>query len=216
VLSGHIVVPTPTPARAPGLLFVHGFKSSQAGYHSRAHAVAAAIDAVCFTFDLGGHGASGGVLRDLTPRDHLADALAAFDHLRTRDEVDADRVGVCGASYGAYLAALLISERPVKRLLLRAPALYADDDVDVTFARQREGGEERSSTAVFAALHSFPGEILVVESEKDCVIPVRVIERYAASNPRASRVVIHGARHALEPRFEPVFVDLVCEWFRAL
>jgi hypothetical protein len=198
------------------LLFIHGYKSSQAAYYPRAQAVSADLGAVCFTFDLGGHGKSEGVLSDLTAREHLADVLAAFDILAGDDEVDARRIGACGASYGGYLAALLVSERPVKRLLLRAPASHADDHIDIPFGQQRTGQAGPRTDAAFTNLSSFRGEILVVESERDCVISPAVIERYVSSSPRASRVIILEARHALEPRFEQPFVDFVRNWFRAL
>jgi uncharacterized protein len=215
-LSGHVFHPRPKEGRRPGLLFIHGYESSQAGYHSRAKAVSARIGAVCFTFDLGGHGQSEGVLQDLTPREHLADALAAFDVLAGDPEVDGSRIGACGASYGGYLAALLVSERPVKRLLLRAPALYADDCIDVPIRRHGTMGAGMRTEAALTSLGSFHGETLVVESERDCVISPAVIRRYVSSSPRASRVVIPGAAHVLEARFEQQFVEIVRNWFEPL
>lgn len=156
---------------------------------------------------------SDGLLQELSPRDHLADVCAAFDFLAGLKQVDTTRIGVCGASYGGYLSALLISERPVKRLLLRAPAVYADEDVDVPIGQWARGGAGRPSTAAFERLRSFPGQVLVVESELDAVIPPSVIDRYVASSAFTSRVVIPGAGHALEPEFERPFLDLISGWF---
>src|ERR1700738_4340129 len=106
-LQGRIFRPTRAEQRPGGLLFIHGLHSDQAGYAVRAEAAVDALGVVCLTFDLIGHGHSPGVLDDLTPEDHLYDAIAAYDRLR--DQVDVARpIGVCGASYGACLAALLI------------------------------------------------------------------------------------------------------------
>lgn len=214
-LSGRLFRPVPTGARGPGMLFIHGLGSSQTGYFRRGEAVSRSLSAVCLTFDLGGHGDGGEAWRELTPHDHLQDVVAALDALRAGEDVDADRIGVCGASYGGYLAALLTSERPVKRLLLRAPAVYADDEIDVPIGRH-EGRANMLEAGVFTCLGAFRGDVLVVESQHDCVIPPSVIERYVASTPRASRVVIAGAGHALDPRFEPEFVKLIRDWFREL
>jgi uncharacterized protein len=211
-----VAVPEPTPKRAAGLLFVHGLGSSQSGYIARAEIVAAETGIVCLAFDLRGHGASGGVLPELSPREHLADLFVAFDYLAGLRGIDGDRIGLCGASYGAYLAALFVAERPVKRLLLRAPAVYADDDVDVPIGQLSGARPGRPSTVAFERLHAFPGEVLVVESELDTVIPRSLIDRYTASSPRAQRAVIHGAGHALEPQFERTFVEIICAWFRGL
>jgi esterase/lipase len=200
-LSGHVFLPAPAPDSAPGLLFAHGYKSSQASYRSRAEAVVDALGFVCLTFDFGGHGASEGKLDELGLNDHLADLVAAFDELARRDEVDKSRIGVAGASYGAYLAARLVTLRHVKRLLLRAPTLQPESG---------PGGD------VFAGLREFAGEILVVESEHDCVISPSVIERYVASSARAHRALLAGAEHGLAPEFEQPYGEIVREWFREL
>src|SRR5467141_2227572 len=57
----------------PGVLFIHGLGSGQSGYRPRGEATARALDAVCLTFDLGGHGDSSGVRDELNPLDHLQD-----------------------------------------------------------------------------------------------------------------------------------------------
>ena len=200
-LSGHVFLPAQALDPGPGVLFAHGYESSQVHYLPRAEALVGALGLVCLTFDFGGHGASEGNRQELGLTDHLADLVAAFDELAERDEVDESRIGVAGASYGAYLAARLVSERPVRRLLLRAPALQAESGA---------GGD------VFAGLREFPGEILVVESEHDDVIPHSVIERYAASSPRAHHVLLACAGHGLAPEFERPYGEIVREWFREL
>jgi pimeloyl-ACP methyl ester carboxylesterase len=217
LLSGRSFRPESTRTRKPGVVFIHGLGSSQAGYYPRAEAVSTALGADCITFDLGGHGDPAEAWRDLTPRDHLGDLVAAHDVLSSDKEVDASRIGACGASYGAYLAALLVSERPVKRLLLRAPALYRDEEIDVPIGRHGKAQTGDSpKAAVLTGLSAFRGEVLVVESGQDCVIPSSVIERYVSSSPRASRVVIPEAGHALEPRFEQTFIAIILSWFQEL
>jgi pimeloyl-ACP methyl ester carboxylesterase len=211
-----VAVPEPAPKRAAGLLFVHGLRSSQSSYIARAELVAAQAEVVCLAFDLAGHGTSGGVLAELRPRDHLADISVAYDYLAGLEQVDGDRIGLCGASYGGYLAALFVAERPVKRLLLRAPAVYADDAVELPIGEWHGAQPGRPAAVAFERLHAFPGDVLVVESELDTVIPRSLIDRYTASSPRAQRTVIHGAGHALEPKFEKAFVEIVCTWFRGL
>ena len=109
-----------TLGTGPGLLFIHGMHSSQANYRDRAERAVEGLGAVCLTFDLGGHGQSEGDHAKLSPHDHQGDCIAAFDTLADDPRVDASRTGVCGASYGGFLATHLASERNVARLLLRA------------------------------------------------------------------------------------------------
>jgi pimeloyl-ACP methyl ester carboxylesterase len=106
-----------------GVLFVHGQQSSQEGYKDRAKSVSHSLDAVCLTFDLSGHGQDSANFDRYTVYDHLQDVKAAYDSLISFGVVNPERVGVCGASYGGYLAALLTASRTVKRLVLRAPSL---------------------------------------------------------------------------------------------
>jgi pimeloyl-ACP methyl ester carboxylesterase len=191
----------PPPYCAPGVLFAHGYKSSQASYRPRAEALVDALGFVCLTFDFGGHGVSEGNIDDLGLNEHLTDLVASFDELARRDEVDGSRIGVAGASYGAYLAARLVTLRHVKRLLLRAPALHSEPG---------PGGD------VLAGLGEFAGEILVVQSTHDEVIPPSVIERYLASSSRAHCAKLVGAKHGLTPEFEQPYGEIVREWFREL
>src|SRR5215470_17977274 len=124
--------PVESSGKLPGLLFVHGFRSDQHNYQSRAEIAARELRTVGLTFDLSGHGTHGSAvdLQSLTPRNHAADVTAAYDALVRNPVVDGSRIGVCAASYGAYLAVLLTRHRAVSRLLLRAPAMREDDEYD--------------------------------------------------------------------------------------
>jgi pimeloyl-ACP methyl ester carboxylesterase len=189
-------------ASRPGILFVHGSGSDQSGFRPRAEAVVEATSGIALTFDLAGHGKSSDRGIPLTPvswSDHRLDALAAFDQLVSFPAVDPIRVGVCGASYGGYLAASLVSQRKIARLLLRAPALGED-------------GLPPSE------LRAFRGPVLIVESGRDAVIPHTTIEAYLeACGGRAQHVVMPSAGHALtEPAWKQGFIDLIVEWSKDL
>src|SRR5438105_1509152 len=93
ILHGKIVAPS-GDGGSKRLLFVHGLNSDQSGYLPRAAAASAALHALCLTFDLSGHGASSGVFDDLTPTDHLGDALAAYDYLVSLGDSTKAKVGV--------------------------------------------------------------------------------------------------------------------------
>jgi pimeloyl-ACP methyl ester carboxylesterase len=197
-----------------GLLFVHGYASDQIGYQSRAEAACRELGLMCFTFDLGGHGNSTGNRLELSRQDHLQDLIAAYDWLRAVRGVDPARIGVCGASYGAYLACMLISERPVKRLLLRAPALPGEESNDAPEERQQVN--EPANTAL-RNLRNFRGDTLVLESEADEVISHAVIDKYLAAASRCTHHVIPDAAHALvREEWNAAFIREILEWFRDL
>lgn len=74
----------------------------------------------------------------------------AYDALRGAEGVDPARIGVCGASYGGFLAALLSGLRDPKRLLIRAPALYPDDWLDLPLGSRGERPDAPHSQALEA------------------------------------------------------------------
>ena len=197
-------------------MFIHGLHSTQAGYGPRAEAAATELGATSLSFDLSGHGESEGDKHSITLREHLAEALLAYDTLCEAGDVDAERIGVAGASYGGYLAALLSGLRDPKRLLIRAPALYPDDWLDLPPGARGERPEVPHSQAL-QAIGRFAGEVLVLESEHDEVVPAAAVRAYVASAPNARHEMLAGAGHGLaEPEWEAAFVRWLLEWFRPL
>src|SRR4051812_7011637 len=193
----------------PGILLIHGLHSTQAGYGERAEALADELGAVCLTFDLGGHGESEGAQPALSLADHIGDVVAAYDRLVAERDVDPERVGVAGASYGGYLAAVLTARRPVARLAIRAPALYADADVPVPPAARTHRVDAARPNAALDAVRGFTGPFLVVESGRDGVVPAEMVHAYLRAAPDARHVVMAEAEHALlEPAWRAEFLAL--------
>jgi uncharacterized protein len=224
-ISGSLFVPEiPSPVESsgklPGLLFVHGFRSDQRNYQVRAETAAHKLRTVGLTFDLSGHGTSGSAidLQSLTPRHHVADVTAAYDTLILNPLVDGSRIGVCAASYGAYLAVLLTRHRAVSRLLLRAPAMREDDQYGAPLGGVVFGhADPSSSSRLTESLKTFEGEVLILESAADEVIPHSVIQAYLGASPKAQHVIIPEATHALtKPEQKERFLREILTFFGAL
>ena len=204
--------------RLPGILFIHGLNSDQSGYRVRAETASNNLNVACLTFDLSGHGKQGSTvkLETLTPRDHLADLRSAYDELSGCSFVDPNRIGVCGASYGAYLAVLLTRQRRVKRLLMRAPAMYSDAEYSKPLTGSHKSRVTPESMAI-SSLATFAGETLILESERDESIPHEVITAYLRACPRAGHQVIAGATHVLtKPEWREQFMRIILAFFRGL
>lgn len=182
-IAGTLISPAP---KVPGVLLVHGWGGSQQQYQQLAKDVAP-LRCVCLTFDLSGHVATKARRESVTREDNLADILAAYDFLATHPLVDPEAIAVVGSSYGGYLASILTSLRPVAWLALRAPALYKDIDWDMPkhqlhreqdlarYRQQRIGADENRALAACAA---FRGDVLLVESEHDKIVPHPVLTNY--------------------------------------
>src|ERR687885_1940536 len=108
-IPGTLVAPA---TAVPGFLFVQGWGSGQEEYLPRARRIAA-LGCLCLTFEPRGVARGDREHETVTREENLHDVLAAYDLLAGRPGVDGAAIGVVGASYGAYLAAVLCALRPV-------------------------------------------------------------------------------------------------------
>jgi uncharacterized protein len=208
-----------SPHPRPGILFAHGLGSDQKGYRTRAQVATRELDVACLTFDFSGHGqhALPGELEVLTPEDHLIDLSAAYDELARLSFVETTKIGVCAASYGAYIATLLTREKQVARLLLRAPAMYGDNDFRRPLAPGRNSRASASASMLTTSLAAFKGEVLILESGADDTIPPEVIAAYRVACPKAQHQVIADAAHRLtDPKWQEQFLQAIIDFFGKL
>jgi len=212
------------PATAmPGVLFVQGWGSGQEQYLARAREIAA-LGCVCLTFEPRGVARGDPEHETVTREENLRDLLAAYDVLAGQPAVDASAIGVVGSSYGGYLAAVLSSLRPVRWLALRVPALYKDEDWALPkqqlkkygLAAYRRLAISPDENRALGACAAFRGDVLIVESEHDDIIPHPVIANYMAAFEKARSLtyrVIKGADHGLsEEPWQQAFTTLLVNW----
>jgi esterase/lipase len=185
---------------------------------------------VCLTFDMRGHGASEGNHTVSSRKDFRDDVLAAYDFLVSQEEVDANRVIVIGSSFGSYMAALLSSKRKLAGLVLRVPADYRDEGFNEPLYDQRTQWEHSewkkqahgsSETAALCAVNAFRGDVLVVEAEKDEIVPAATVHSYvtATQNAKSTKhVVMKGAPHSISrfPEFQQEFKAIVIKWLEGI
>ena len=223
--GGHIAGTLIAPATTiPGVLCVHGWGGSQQQYLARAREIAA-LGCVSLTFDLRGHAKTEPQQSCVSREDNLRDVLAAYDELVNHPAVDESSIAVVGSSYGGYLAALLTTLRPVRWLALRVPALYEDDGwelpkkqlhkvTDLHAYRRRP--VRASENRALGACARFKGDVLIVESEHDDIIPHRTIENYVEACTHAHSLtyrVISGADHGLtQPACQRAYTELLVNW----
>ncbi len=208
----------------PGVLFIHGWGGSQEQFLAAGRALAD-LGCVCLTFDLRGHGRSAALRESVSREDNLRDVVAAYNTLVSQEGVDGSAIAVAGTSYGGYLAAILTSLRPVRWLALHAPALYKDrnwelpkrqlhHDLDLVGFRRRimEPEENRA----LSACEAFRGDVLLVESEHDEIVPHPAVGNYLGACLDVHSLtyrVLEGADHGLsEERWRQAYTTILVNW----
>ncbi|MDE1875141.1 MAG: prolyl oligopeptidase family serine peptidase [Patescibacteria group bacterium] len=237
-MSKYIKLPTGARARfvrAPGsrskqqpaVIIVHGWKSSspiaptssyaqlqqefrRIGYHSLV---------IC----LRGHAPSAGDLTKLARIDHFDDVDAGLDWLKSRRDVDIDRLGGYGVSYGAYILAVISSTEDLHQLAFRVPALYPDIGWHKPAIETVESPKLRSwrlkehsgrSCWALSALSHFGGRVQLVFSKHDEYMPPPVMASYckACRNATAEATVM-DAGHVLDNKQREWHAKLLIDWF---
>lgn len=219
-IAGTLVGPD---TMVPGVMLVHGWDGNQDQYIARAHEIAA-LGCICLTFDLRGHVRHLDMRESVTRQENLQDVLAAYDVLVSHPAVDPAAIAIVGSSYGGYLAAIAAALRPVRWLALRVPALYQDAGWDTPkgklnreeLAGYRQRAVAPGSNRALAACAAFRGDVLIVESEHDALVPHPVIQNYMNACAQAQSLtyrMISGADHALsDEAWRQTYTTLLVNW----
>ena len=169
-------------------------------------------------YDLRGHGQSGGVLEECSRADWVADLVAVIDHVHSL--APGARVGLVGASFGAYLSLMATDARDVFCLSLRVPANLPDDHfVDPYLDRFGPGNRRREDTyppdsRALRALRAFRRPVQLIDADADEVIPAKTIEDYAAAVEPSllTRYTLHGPHHLATPELRGEYIAALLVW----
>ena len=222
-ITGTLAMPNQTRVLSPGVIIFHGMRGSMDKYIPLINKLAE-NGIAGLAISMRAHGESEGDFYKNTVEEAVNDSLAAFDFLVRQTGIDANRIGLVGSSVGAILAAMTVKKRHVKSLLLRAPAAYTKEMMQISMAdttvnelRQFHEISDLGKTPAGSSIEQFDGSLLVVASGNDATIPLAVSQGYVdiANNAENTRLaVIEGATHTLtEPSWEEEFAGHVVNWF---
>src|SRR5690554_3142347 len=209
--------------KVPGVLFVHGWGGSQERDLDRARGIAG-LGCVCLTFDLRGHIKNSERQQTVTREENLRDLISAYDCLHRHPAIDTEAIAVMGTSYGAYLSTILTTLRPVRWLSLRVPSLYRDEQWDTPkraldradLARYRSSILPPTENRALMACMQFRGDVLLVESENDHLVPHATIMSYRAAFQHSHSLthrVIDGADHGLTDKAcQQAYTSILVSW----
>jgi uncharacterized protein len=170
------------PRAGATVILVHGTGAERASLLEETRLLARAGFGV-LTLDLPGQGLSAGITRWGDPEERAVSA--AVDWLSTRREVDRERIGAFGLSFGGYvLLQSAVAERRLKALVLAS----TPEDLDAETRRANGAWGTLSALPALWVLHRYRGQVRE--------LPPR--EAVAALAPRAV-LIIGGERDRLVP-----------------
>jgi hypothetical protein len=222
----------PERARAPGVVFLHGFTGCK--HETRRLYVLTAREMArhgiaSLRIDFRGSGDSAGDFSEMTITRELEDARAAVAFMRGRSEVDASRIGALGMSMGGMVAALLLGEDPgITAAVLWCPvcdfsALIRRQALDSAFAEgdvaDRGGWPVGKAFAVdglthrpVEALARSKARVLILHGDRDQAVSC---EESLLHKNVARREIVSGADHCFSSlAWAQQVVDSSSRWFR--
>ncbi|HUA12914.1 MAG TPA: alpha/beta fold hydrolase [Candidatus Sulfotelmatobacter sp.] len=220
-LSGHLLV-----ANEPkdlSFLLIQGWAGHQ---NIKAAQLLADLGYTSMTYDMRGNGESEGNLTNfsISREDFVNDATEAYDFLKMKSGTT--KIGVIGSSFGSYTGVMLTKNRKVYCLCLRVPAIYSDEGYsDPKFDKENinENPEDWRTKSIsysknhaLKTLHDFNGKVLIIEAEKDELVPSQVPRNYANAVKDKSNLlykVMKKAPHRLEnDELQSEYEKLLVEW----
>lgn len=205
------------------VVFCHGFASNKEGYRRRAEiAVDEGFDAAIFDFRGNGDSSREFQDTDLTTR--------IEDLQRVLEEVEDDRIGVYGSSFGGLVAINAAREDDrIDAIALKAPVTFYNslDMIDNAVEEQGfyehvEGKrveedflEDVRSYSAEKAMEQLSIPTLILHGAEDEVVPIEDSRRfYSGLDCEKSLEVIEGSGHRMDDETDREVVSTAMDWFR--
>ena len=204
--------------KLPAVILSHGFNGTNSDfvkecrYYAEHGYIAYALD-FC-----GGSGRSksSGKSTDMTITSEKQDLLAVFDHIRSMENVDPERIVVFGGSQGGLVSALAAAELgdQVRALALYFPAFNIPTDwramhpdlnaVEETFdfwgLRLGKGFvEDVYAIDVFETIGNYKGDVLIIHGTNDAVVAPSYSQRAVNTYDSAELILMPGEGHGFSP-----------------
>ncbi len=183
------------------LLAVPGWSSNKGRYHDLVSAIVEQAGTSALVIDLSGHGDSPFELAERAPKQNYEELVTVYDWLQ--EQHPDKKINVLGSSYGGFLAAILVADRDVGKLVLRVPAINRPEDFDRKWKdidREANRGPYRHDAAavakhpLFAGARNFKGKTFVVVHQDDVTVPSETTDVYIQAF-QADKYVAKGLDH---------------------
>lgn len=212
-----------TEATATILVFV-GFGSHKGRQSELVKTIAEQAGVNALVVNLSGQGEGSFTMDEMTPAQHVMEAVFVYDWLKTSYSEQA--IYCMGTSYGGFIAAYLTRFREIDALVLRTPAIYRPEDfytrhqyIDKRAAREyRKEAEILLRHPLFLQPALGNPKALVVVHGNDESVPVETTDVYS-DNFNAEVYVAKGFVHAFRDPSNPqsaknAYYRAIIDWLR--
>lgn len=222
-IGAWFVPPADSSCAQATMILVHGLSGNRGELLPEASALAKQGYGTLL-LDLRNHGASEGTITTLGTLE-VNDIRGAVEFLKTRPEVDDERIGILGFSLGGATAIMAAARIPDIQVVVSESA-YMDLRVDVVpivraltggyppalhpaavlwFASQETGTDLNTVQPINDLAQIAPRPILFIHGEQDMVVPPADAEAmYAAASEPKELYIVPGADHENFFKVEPV------------
>lgn len=222
-IKGTIFYPKILQDKNPAVIFFTGMTSNENNYIERAKELVKK-GIIVFTLSYRGHGESEGDFNLFTINDLVKDGFAAYNFIASKNIVDKEHIGICGVSVGATIAVLTANKFPISSLVLRAPAVYSDETMKTTLSqlmtkekRLFNSMENIEETATIQSIKKFTGDLLVVVSENDQIIPISIPQSIYNNaikvKSRKIKIILEATHNLSEEKWKKQFISILTTQF---
>jgi fermentation-respiration switch protein FrsA (DUF1100 family) len=148
----------------------------------------------------------------------LLDAEAAVAYLKSRPDVDPDRLVYFGESLGAAVAIAVAQEHPPSALILRSPFTSLPDVARAHYPYLRTGLLLRDRYPNLDTISTLDVPVLIVAGSQDTIVPIAQSRELYEASPAPKRfVTIEGADHN-DPALThgPLLIDEITHFLEAI
>lgn len=200
------VIVSPNDDKTWCVLWLQGWTSTIEGHLEGITRMAQATGTTFAMMNYAGHGTHPTPLSDSTRAHQFAECIAAYDELTAQGY---QNIIVIGGSFGGYMAALLAGQRNPAAIVLRAPAIYPDEEFELPFSKTtpwdetfddhaafRRSISKGSSLAALHAIKTYDGPVWVMEHELDTVVPRSVPQAYFGVAKHGNYLLVQNTEHS--------------------
>lgn len=231
--NGHLstIIVRPKEGKSlPAIIFANGSGGLKESFQTIQYFFAAK-GFYSISFDFRGRGDSSGQPLENSLRDQQYDLKHIFSFITYRQPIIPQEISLFGTSMGAFAAASVSDELPLKNLILSAPAIYLPEHEQipqkdlVNYSREYitniKNREQLSQTNSLLHLSNFQGNVLVLEHQKDKTIPQWLCHLYRDASQKARRndyQILHNIEHPVltKESWRDILSQVMYDWFSSI